>query len=152
MQTSKQTESITTEDWKKQNPPTHNLQEEQNSQNNHNQQFTTETTPIKDLNFENYEIFVTDLKTKYPTSVKIEQLEQLKFQRFMGKKLILTSNYSLSFWTDEYKLELENYLTQFFGEKIEVSLLKTEPTENTEPTEKLSEDIAVSTAQEIFKV
>ena len=95
---------------KKQNPPTHNLQEEQNSQNNHNQQFTTETTPIKDLNFENYEIFVTDLKTKYPTSVKIEQLEQLKFQRFMGKKLILTSNYSLSFWTDEYKLELENYL------------------------------------------
>ena len=49
-QTSKQTESITTEDWKKQNPPTHNLQEEQNSQNNHNQQFTTETTPIKDLN------------------------------------------------------------------------------------------------------
>ena len=46
----------------------------------------------------------------------------------MGKKLILTSNYSLSFWTDEYKLELENYLTQFFGEVIVL------PTENKEPT------------------
>ena len=64
-QTNKQTESTTPEDWKNQNPPNHNLQEEPNSQNNHNQQSTTETTYIKDRNFENYERFVTDLKNKY---------------------------------------------------------------------------------------
>ena len=153
-QTNKQTESTTPEDWKNQNPPNHNLQEESNSQNNHNQQSTTETTPIKDLNFENYEKFVTDLKTKYPTSIKIEQLKQLNFQKFMGKKITLDSNETLSFWTDEYKMELENYLMQFFGEKIEVSLLKTKSTEKIEPTiktEKLSEDVVVSTAQEVFK-
>ena len=77
--------------------------------------------------------------------------QQVNFY-FFSKKLTLDNNEPLSFWTDEYKMELENYLMQFFGEKIEVNLLKTEPTENTEPTEKLSEDIAVSTAQEIFKV
>ena len=136
-QTNKQTESTTPEDWKNQNPPNHNLQEESNSQNNHNQQSTTETTPIKDLNFENYEKFVTDLKTKYPTSIKIEQLKQLNFQKFMGKKITLDSNETLSFWTDEYKMELENYLMQFFGEKIEVSLLKTKSTEKIEPILKL---------------
>ena len=85
-------------------------------QGNQKLQTGPETTPIKDLNFENYERFVTDLKTKYPTSVKIEQLEQLKFQKFMGKKLILTSNESLFFWTDGYKVELENYLTQLFSD------------------------------------
>ena len=73
-QTNKQTESTTPEDWKNQNPPNHNLQEEPNSQNNHNQQSTTETTYIKDRNFENYERFVTDLKNKYPNSIKIKQL------------------------------------------------------------------------------
>ena len=159
-QTNKQTESTTPEDWKNQNPPNHNLQEEPNSQNNHNQQSTTETTPIKDLNFENYERFVTDLKNKYPNSIKIKQLEQLKFQKFMDKKITLDSNEPLSFWTNEYKMELENYLMQFFGEKIEASLL-TNDLENheaidkiktTEEREDLSEDVAIRTAQKVFKV
>ena len=117
-QTNKQTESTTPEDWKNQNPPNHNLQEEPNSQNNHNQQSTTATTYIKDRNFENYERFVTDLKNKYPNSIKIKQLEQLKFQKFMDKKLTLDNNEPLSFWTDEYKMELENYLMQFFVHKF----------------------------------
>ena len=76
------------------------------------------------------------------------------FQYFSTTNSRTSFNETLSFWTDEYKMELENYLMQFFGEKIEVSLLKTKSTEKIEPTiktEKLSEDVVVSTAQEVFK-
>ena len=84
----------------------------------------------------------------------------MKFQKFMDKKITLDSNEPLSFWTNEYKMELENYLMQFFGEKIEASLL-TNDLENheaidkiktTEEREDLSEDVAIRTAQKVFKV
>ncbi len=145
---------------------------------NQNPQTTKMTAPIKNLNFENYKKFVAELKNQYPSSYKIKQLQQLQLQKIIDKKLILASDESLSFWTNEYQIELENYLERFFGEKIEVSLLLNEPEEKIEPekiepektepekiepekiepektetekTEKLSEDIVVRTAQEIFK-